>query len=170
MLAATTEASPNPTSCSAPNSQTTPGTSKSVSRRPKSPHPYLSGTDKESRPDVPEGRYSRSPMVASDFFRVSPRYRNVLVIFSDMRQDAPALDLDRLQTVNSVAVKKVGKERLLPNLHAVEVYALGRRCRETHGCGTGSKDPGCHCLKKGRNLGGTIAFRRNQAGSHTNST
>jgi len=34
----------------------------------------------------------------------------------------------------------------------------------------GSKDPGCHCLKKGRNLGGTIAFRRNQAGSHTNST
>ena len=60
-------------------------------------------------------------------FRVSPRYRNVLVIFSDMRQDAPALDLDRLQTVNSVAVKKVGKERLLPNLHAVEVYALGRR-------------------------------------------
>ncbi len=31
-------------------------------------------------------------------------------------------------------------------------------------------DPGCHCLKKGRNLGGTIAFRRNQAGSHTNST
>ena len=109
MLAATTEASPNPTSCSAPNSQTTPGTSKSVSRRPKSPHPYLSGTDKESRPDVPEGRYSRSPMVASDFFRVSPRYRNVLVIFSDMRQDAPALDLDRLERVNtSLAMKKVG--------------------------------------------------------------
>jgi hypothetical protein len=35
-------------------------------------------------------------MVASDFFRVSPRYRNVLVIFPDIRQDAPALDLDRL--------------------------------------------------------------------------
>ena len=65
-------------------------------------------------------------MVASDFFRVSPRYRNVLVIFSDMRQDTLTLDLEHPKVVSaSLAMGKAERERLLPDLHGVEVYVLG---------------------------------------------
>jgi hypothetical protein len=49
-----------------------------------------------------------------------------LVIFSDMRQDAPDLNLDRMTVVNvNAAIASVQRDNLVPNLKGVEVYALG---------------------------------------------
>src|SRR5207245_956402 len=65
-------------------------------------------------------------LVAADLFRPSPGRRNVLVIFSDMRQDTPVLDLEHPKVVSaSLAMSKAARERLLPDLHGVEVYVLG---------------------------------------------
>jgi len=65
-------------------------------------------------------------MTASQLFQTSPSRHNILVIFSDMRSDTPALDLEHPRIVStSFAMKKAEKGRLLPDLHGVEVYALG---------------------------------------------
>lgn len=74
-------------------------------------------------------------MVASDLFRTSPARTDVLVVFSDMRNDTPALDLEHARIVStSFAMQKAEKERLLPDLHGVEVYILGvDGSRQGHG-------------------------------------
>jgi hypothetical protein len=65
-------------------------------------------------------------MTASELFQASPGRRNILVVFSDMRSDTPALDLEHARIVSTAfAMQKAEKERLLPDLHGVEVYALG---------------------------------------------
>jgi len=65
-------------------------------------------------------------MTASQLFQSSPGCKSVLVIFSDMQNDSPALDLEHARIVSiAFAMQKAEKERLLPDLHGVEVYALG---------------------------------------------
>ena len=65
-------------------------------------------------------------MTASELFQASPGCKHVLVVFSDMRSDTPALDLEHARIVSTAfAMQKAEKERLLPDLHGVEVYALG---------------------------------------------
>jgi hypothetical protein len=77
-------------------------------------------------PDSRQTDVAGALMVASDLFRASSGRRNILVVFSDMRSDTPALDLEHARIVStSFAMKKAEKERLLPDLHGVEVYALG---------------------------------------------
>jgi hypothetical protein len=81
---------------------------------------------KDLHPDSRQNRRRGALMVASDLFRGSSERRNILVVFSDMRSDTPALDLEHARIVStSFAMKKVERERLLPDLHGVEVYALG---------------------------------------------
>jgi hypothetical protein len=65
-------------------------------------------------------------LTASALFQASPGCRNILVVFSDMRNDTPALDLEHPRVVStSFAMSKTEKGRLLPDLRSVEVYALG---------------------------------------------
>jgi len=65
-------------------------------------------------------------MVASDLFRASSGRQNILVVFSNMRSDTPALDLEHARIISiAFAMQKAEKQRLLPDLHGVEVYALG---------------------------------------------
>jgi hypothetical protein len=50
----------------------------------------------------------------------------MLVIFSDMRQDTAALDLEHPRIVSaSLAMSRTEKDRLLPDLRGVEVHVLG---------------------------------------------
>ena len=52
--------------------------------------------------------------------------RPVLVIFSDMRQDTPELDLDVSPKADvKAAISKAKADNLIPNLKGVEVYVLG---------------------------------------------
>jgi hypothetical protein len=65
-------------------------------------------------------------LTASQLFQASPGCKHILVVFSDMRSDTPALDLEHARIVSTAfAMQKAEKERLLPDLHGVEVYALG---------------------------------------------
>ena len=65
-------------------------------------------------------------MTTSQLFQDSPNRHNILVIFSDMQNDTPALDLEHAKIVSAAfAMQKAERERLLPDLHGVEVYALG---------------------------------------------
>ena len=81
---------------------------------------------KDLHPDSRQTDVSGALMVASDLFRASSGRRNILVVFSDMRSDTPAPDLEHARIVSTAfAMQKAEKERLLPDLHGVEVYALG---------------------------------------------
>ena len=81
---------------------------------------------KDFHPDSRQTDVAGALMVASDIFRASSGHRNILVVFSDMQNDTPALDLEHARIVSTAfAMQKAGKERLLPDLHGVEVYALG---------------------------------------------
>jgi hypothetical protein len=81
---------------------------------------------KDLHPDSRQTDIAGALMVASDLFRASPGRRNILVVFSDMRSDTPALDLEHARIVSTAfAMQKAEKGRLLPDLHGVEVYALG---------------------------------------------
>ena len=65
-------------------------------------------------------------MTASLLFQAAPGCKHVLVVFSDMRSDTPALNLEHARMVSTAfAMQRAEKERLLPVLHGVEVYALG---------------------------------------------
>jgi hypothetical protein len=65
-------------------------------------------------------------MTASQLFQSLPGSKSVLVIFSDMQNDTHALDLGHAKVISTAfAMQKAEKERLLPDLHGVEVYALG---------------------------------------------
>ncbi len=66
-------------------------------------------------------------LVAAQAFDHSPADRKeVLMIFSDMRQSTRVLDLERPTAVHKTeALQQVAKSHLIPNLHGVEVYALG---------------------------------------------
>jgi hypothetical protein len=77
-------------------------------------------------PDSRQTDVAGALIAASDLFRASPGRRNILVVFSDMRSDTPALDLEHARIVSvAFAMQKAEKGRLLPDLHGVEVYALG---------------------------------------------
>ena len=81
---------------------------------------------KNVHPTAPKTDILGALIVASDLFRSSPGRRNVLVIFSDMRQDTSVLDLEHARIVSaSLAMIKAEKGRLLPDLHAVAIYILG---------------------------------------------
>lgn len=81
---------------------------------------------KDLRPDSRQTDVAGALVVASDLFRASSGRRNVLVVFSDMRNDTPALDLEHARMVSTAfAMQKAKKERLLPDLHGVEIYVLG---------------------------------------------
>jgi hypothetical protein len=81
---------------------------------------------KDLRPESRQTDVAGALMVASDLFRALSGRRNILVVFSDMRSDTPALDLEHARIVSTAfAMQKAGKERLLTDLHGVEVYALG---------------------------------------------
>jgi nitric oxide reductase activation protein len=66
-------------------------------------------------------------LVASQAFDHRPADRKeVLIIFSDMRQSTRVLDLERPAVVRKTeALQQVAKSHLIPNLHGVKVYALG---------------------------------------------
>ena len=57
--------------------------------------------------------------------------REMLMIFFDMRQSTPVLDLERPAVVHKTdALQQVAKNHLIPDLHGVEVYALGVNASE----------------------------------------
>lgn len=66
-------------------------------------------------------------LLADQLFRErSTGWRNVLVIFSDMRQDTADLDLETPVTFDAgVALGKTEKKGLIAHLATVEVYVLG---------------------------------------------
>jgi hypothetical protein len=66
-------------------------------------------------------------LVAAQAFDHPPADRKeVLMIFSDMRQSTRVLDLERPAVVHKTeALQQVAKSHLIPDLHGVEVYALG---------------------------------------------
>jgi hypothetical protein len=65
-------------------------------------------------------------MVASDLFRASSGRRNILVVFSDMQNDTPALDLEHARIVSiAFAMQKAEKGRLLPDLHELRSMLSG---------------------------------------------
>jgi len=77
-------------------------------------------------PTTPRTDILGALMTASQLFQASSSRHNILVVFSDMRSDTPALDLEHARIVSTAfAMQKAEKERLLPDLHGVEVYALG---------------------------------------------
>jgi hypothetical protein len=52
--------------------------------------------------------------------------KEVLMIFSDMRQSSRVLNLERPGVVHKTeALKRIGKSHLIPDLHGVEVHVLG---------------------------------------------
>jgi hypothetical protein len=66
-----------------------------------------------------------SLLVAAQLFQTSPGWRNVLVIFSDMR-DTYDLDLNSATIVPvRAALKQAENNRLIADLKGVEVYVLG---------------------------------------------
>lgn len=65
-------------------------------------------------------------LVAGELFKQTPHARNILVIFSDMRQQTPALALESRKEIPADGLlAKVEQERLLAALPGVEVYILG---------------------------------------------
>jgi hypothetical protein len=66
-------------------------------------------------------------LVAAQVFDHPPaNRREVLMIFSDMRQATSMLDLERPALVRRTeALQQVAKNHLVPDLHGVDVYALG---------------------------------------------
>lgn len=65
-------------------------------------------------------------LVASELFRQAPKGRNVLVVFSDMREESAALNLERPALVPvSSALAKIEKRQLIADLKGVEVWVLG---------------------------------------------
>jgi hypothetical protein len=65
-------------------------------------------------------------VTASQLFQASPSRHNILVIFSDMQNDTPALDLEHAKVISTAfAMQEAEKGRLLPDLNGIEIYALG---------------------------------------------
>jgi hypothetical protein len=65
-------------------------------------------------------------LVAGDLFKQTPHARNILIIFSDMRQQTLALALESRGAIPADRLlAKVEEERLLAVLQGVEVYILG---------------------------------------------
>ena len=73
-------------------------------------------------PIAPKTDIMGALMAASQLFQASPGCKHILVVFSDMRSDTAALDLEHARIVSTAfAMQKAEKERLLPDLHGVEV-------------------------------------------------
>jgi hypothetical protein len=65
-------------------------------------------------------------VAAQVFERPSVGRKEVLMIFSDMRQATGVLDLERPRLIHKTeALRQVAKSHQIPSLHGVEVYALG---------------------------------------------
>ncbi len=65
-------------------------------------------------------------MLASQLFERTPGGRNVLLLFSDMRQNTKDLDLERPRVVAAMqAIGLVDRERLIARLDGVDVYVVG---------------------------------------------
>jgi hypothetical protein len=65
-------------------------------------------------------------MIAAELLENPPAARNVMIVFSDMREATPLLDLEtpKLVSVDS-AMLKIESHGMLPDLRAADVYALG---------------------------------------------
>ena len=65
-------------------------------------------------------------MIAGELLENPPADRKVIVLFSDMRQATSSLDIEapKLVSMNS-ALLKVQNHKMLPDLRAVDVYAIG---------------------------------------------
>jgi len=65
-------------------------------------------------------------LLASQIFQNSPKGREVLVIFSDMRENAGNLNFERSKGRDvHLSPAQIAKGRLIPQLQNVEVYVLG---------------------------------------------
>ena len=65
-------------------------------------------------------------LVAGALFKQTPDAKKVLVVFSDMRQQTPALALESMKELREDRLlASVEKQRLFADLQNVEVYALG---------------------------------------------
>ncbi len=70
-------------------------------------------------------------LIAGEAFRESPKTRNALWIFGDMRQSAPPVDIEHALTVPSAAALRTAEHaNLIADLSGVDVYVLG-----VHGAG-----------------------------------
>ncbi len=66
-----------------------------------------------------------SLLLASEIFQNSPKGREVLVIFSDMRENAGNLNLEKSKGDVHLALARAAQGRTVPDLKGVEVYVLG---------------------------------------------
>jgi len=81
---------------------------------------------KRLSPQFPHTDVLGSLLVAGEIFKQTPGARKVLVIFSDMRQETAAINLETPSLVFAERlIAKVEKQRLLTDLQSVEVYMLG---------------------------------------------
>jgi hypothetical protein len=65
-------------------------------------------------------------IASQSFEQAPPAARKLLIIFSDMRQSTPILNVEKQSVVQAdVALQHVMRAKLLPDLHGVDVYALG---------------------------------------------
>jgi hypothetical protein len=77
-------------------------------------------------PEFPRTDILGGLLVAGELFKQTPHARNILVIFSDMRQQTPALALESREAIPADRLlSKVEQERLIAVLQGVEVYILG---------------------------------------------
>jgi hypothetical protein len=65
-------------------------------------------------------------MIAAELLENPPAGRKVMIVFSDMREATPLLDLEtpKLVSVDS-AMLKIERHRMLPDLRTADVYVLG---------------------------------------------
>jgi hypothetical protein len=79
------------------------------------------------KPDARKTDVFGALLVASEVFKDrSPRARNVLVIYSDMRHNTPELDLEKPAIINiDRTVALIERRNLVADLRAVDVYVLG---------------------------------------------
>ena len=65
-------------------------------------------------------------LLASQIFQAEPKGRRVLVIFSDMRENAGNLNLGESNLKSAhLALNRYAQDRDIPDLHGVEVHILG---------------------------------------------
>jgi hypothetical protein len=78
-----------------------------------------------------EARFSHTDVLgalvlASQIFQAQPKGRKILVIFSDMRENAGNLNLDERNFQNArLSFNRYAEGRGIPDLHGVEVHVLG---------------------------------------------
>ena len=79
-----------------------------------------------ARPDAPRSDILGFFVYAGALLREQPQSRKVLMVCSDMRQNANAINLERPQTIDAgQALQAAEKQRLVADLKGVDVYIFG---------------------------------------------